>query len=255
MELRRTRYKTMIFVIGKKLRRLLPDGVFDNTSDPLARDRSFIWGSNLDGDMVFHEPADPDKSIWCAEVTTAGRGKNKKQGVVLMSANCGFAVIAPLPEVPAIRNMSDEEWAEMEWQEQREVEKQNKALLREYREQLRDTFISAIREGMLKFCLPENRVLDYTDTVARVEFIKGKKTTPGIRLAEFIDRCLDWKSGDDPVARYNIRSNWTDRKFGYGDYRHVDAAVRKMLEMDSDESRQWLDAFMEAMRERMTARS
>ncbi|MCR5294430.1 MAG: hypothetical protein K6E30_04535 [Lachnospiraceae bacterium] len=116
-----------------------------------------------------------------------------------------------------------------------------------------DTFIRAIREGMLEFCPSGNRVLDYTDTIARVEIIKRKKSTPGVRLEEFIDSFLDWDSGDDPVDQYNIRSNWTNRKFGYGDYRDVDAAVQKMLEMNSDESMQWLNKFLEPMRAKMTA--
>ncbi len=247
----RVRNKTMIFIIGKKLRRMLPDDVFDTASDPLARDRSCIWGSNMNGEFVLNEPADPEKSIWCAEVTTAGRGKGKKTGVVLMSANCGFIVISSLPPAPVISAPTGEERAQMSRTERKQIEDENKAKLREYRDTLEKTFMDAIRSGMLSFSLPEDPVLDYTDTVARVELIKGRTSTPGVRLEEFIGRELDWDAGDDPVKQYNVRSNWTTRKFGNGDDRQVDVHTCTMLGMGDEEHMQWLYRFLEPMREKV----
>lgn len=252
-KMERVRTRTMLIIIGKKLRKMIPAGVYDDTSDPLARDKSYSWATNAGGEYVYHQAQDPDKMIWCAEVTVAGRGKNKKVGVVLESANCGFAVISSLPTAPELSTPSEEELMMMDWTERYKIEKQNKALLREYRETLEAVFISAIRDGLLAFSLPENRVLDYTDTIRSVELIKGRISTPAYRLEELIDRHLNWEAGDDPVSQYNICSNWTSRKFGNGDYRHVDAAVHKMLGMTEEESRKWLDDFLAPMREKLTA--
>ncbi len=77
-----------IIVIGKKLRRLIPSDALDGGSDPLSREAA-TRGLNIGGSFELHEPEDPDIYIWCAEVTTSGRGKDKKQGIVLMSANSG----------------------------------------------------------------------------------------------------------------------------------------------------------------------
>ena len=250
----RMRTETMVFIIGKKLRKMLPEGVFDNVSDPLSRDHSYTWGERVNGEFVLHEPADPDKSIWCAEVTTNGRGDKKKQGIVLMSANCGFAVVAPLPEVPTLSSItspSSDEGEEITWEERERIEQENKEKLKEYRKRLETVFIETIRSGMLKFCLPENRVLDYTDTVGRIELVKGKTSTPGIRLEELISRELKWKKESDPVKNFNVKINWTSRKFGNGDYRRVDDVVVRMLDMTEEEKRQWFDDFSAPIRERL----
>ena len=237
----RVRNQTMIFVIGKKLRRLLPNGVFDRTTDPLARDTSYTWGSNLSREL--QEAADPDRNIWCADLTINGRGKNKKIGVVLESANCGFVVISPLPPVPDL-NTADE-MEKMNWSARLEAEEANEDKLKAYRIMLIDSFINAIRLGMLEFCLPEDRVLDYIDTIARVELVKGKPSTPATRLEELIERELQWEPGADPVEHFNVRGNWTSRKFGNsGFYRHVDTAVQRMLEMSIDESQKWMETFL-----------
>ena len=156
----RMRSKTMIIVAGKKLRAALPKEIFDNTSDPLARDMSYTWASNIGGQFAMHEPADPDKSIWSAELTSAGRGKSRKQGVVLMSANCGFAVMSPLPASPTLSTYTDEELRSMDWIERQTIEQENREKQEEYRGILEDTFIGAIRSGLLSFALPEERVLD-----------------------------------------------------------------------------------------------
>lgn len=247
----RVRNKTMIIVIGKKLKKLLPTEVLDETSDPLAREKSYTWGSNIGGDFTLHEPPDPDKSIWCAEMTTAGRGAKKKSGVVLMSANCGFAVITSLPPAPMISVLSEEELRNMDWAQRRAIEQENTEKLREYRAEIERTWIGAIRDGMLAFCLPKDKVLDYTDTVARVELVKGRISTPAVRLEELIERELKWSAGADPVTAFNVRGNWTNRKFGNGDYRRVDEAVMNMLEMSSEERRAWLDEFLRPLRESM----
>ena len=227
----RARTNTLVIVVGKKLRKLMPD-VFDETSDPLARDRSTIMWMN--GEMV--EPADPNRMIWCAEVTVAGRGKEKKVGVVLMSANCGFAVISRLPAFTP----SD-------------PDQPTKAEITEYRAELEQMFVAAIRDGFLAFCLPEDRVLDYTDTVRNVELIKGRTSTPAVRLEELIERKLNWNAGDDPVERFNVRGNWTTRKFGNGDYRPVDVHTFDMLGMSAEERRKWQEDFLEPLRESMKA--
>lgn len=246
----RVRNKTMIIVIGRKLRKMIPGGVLDESSDPLAREKSYTYGGYENGEFVFHEPKDPDKSIWCAEVTTAGRGKNKKVGVVLMSANSGFAVISALPEVPVIH--TTEEMKDMDWSERREAEKENREALKEYRKELETVFLAAIRDGFLAFSLPEDRVLDYTDTVARIELVKGRVSMPTTRLEELIDRKLKWKSGDDPVKQFNVRGNWTTRKFGNGDYRPVDIHTCDMLGLSDDDYKKWQEDFLAPMREKMT---
>lgn len=253
-KIERVRNKTLIIVIGKKLRVVLPKEIYDEVSDPLARDRSYTWGSIIGGQFELNEPADPDKSIWCAELTSAGRGKGRKHGVVLMSANCGFAVMSPLPEVPKLAILTDEEQRCMDMMERQSIERENKVKLKAYRAELEKNFIGAIRSGFLSFALPEERVLDYTDTVARTELIKGKVSAPIVRIEEFINRELQWEAGDDPVKQFNVRGNWTTRKFGNSsDYRHVDAHTCDMLEMGDDECQKWLFNFLAPMRETMKA--
>ncbi len=230
----RIRNKTMIIVIGKKLRKYLPVGVLDDYSDPLAR---VTWSQE-----------DPDKNIWCAEITVAGRGKAKKSGIVLESANCGFAVICPmipLPEMKAVDEIED-------WSERREADNENREIISEYRAELETVMLNSIRKGLLDFKLPEERVLDYVDTVGRVELIKGRPSMPQVRVEEFIKQELDWESGDDPVAQFNVRGNWTSRKFGFsGEYRHVDAAVQQMLGMNGEESWKWMTDFLAPAMEKM----
>lgn len=251
-EIQRVRDKTMIIIVGQKLRRMLPADVFDNTSDPLARENAATLGGYEGGRFVLHVPADPDKSIWCAEATVAGRGKNKKVGVVLMSANCGFIVVSELPTAPALINTDELE--QMDYVERCNAREQNEEAIDNYRKELETTFINAIRKGFLDFCLPENRVLDYTDTIARVELIKGRRSTPGVRLEEWIERYFNWKPDDDPVKLYNVKSNWGTRKFGNsGGYRHVEEAVHSMLAMDNSESLQWMTDFMKPMTEKVVS--
>ena len=111
--------------------------------------------------------------------------------------------------------------------------------------------LGAIRDGFLAFALQEDKVLDYTDTVRRIELVKGRKSNPGVRLEELIKNELTWKPGMDPVESFNVRGNWTDRKFGNGDYRRVDEAVMRMLGMNEEEQRSWLDRFLAPLREGM----
>ena len=47
----RVRDKTMIIVVGKKLRKMLPAGVFDNSSDPLSRDHSYAYSGYENGEF------------------------------------------------------------------------------------------------------------------------------------------------------------------------------------------------------------
>ena len=245
-KIERVRDKRMLFIIGKKLRRYIPDQAFDRTSDPLARYWS-SWGTN----GVVNEPPDPDSSIWCAEATISGKGKNRKIGVVLMSANSGFVVMSPLPEAPKIEKPDPN----LPFGEQLELEEENREKADKYAQLLEKTFIDAIRKGMLDFGLPEERVLDYTDTVASAELIKAKPSTPSGRLEEFIERSFEWEQGDDPVAQFNVRCNWGTRKFGNSTfYRHVDAAVQEMLGMTYEESRTWLTDFIQPDVELLRAR-
>ena len=78
----------------------------------------------------------------------------------------------------------------MDWIERQTIEQENRDKLEKYRAALENTFIGAIRSGLLAFALPEERVLDYTDTVARIELVRGKTTMPAVRLDDFIDREL-----------------------------------------------------------------
>lgn len=248
----RMRTKTMIIVIGRKLRKLIPAEVLDDSSDPLARENSYTWGSNIGGEFVLHEPADPDKMIWCAEVTTSGRGAKKKQGIVLMSANCGFAVICALPTAPGLTSLLDLE--KMSWEERRRAEEENERLLKAYRTQLETSMQDAIRTGLIAFSLPEEKVLDYTDTVRRVELVKGRPSFPQTRLEELIEQELKWAAGADPMTAFNVRGNWTSRKFGNSTgYRAVDMAVINMLGLNDEEQNEWLKRFTAPMRERMSS--
>ena len=86
----------------------------------------------------------------------------------------------------------------------------------------------------------------------KIELVKGRRSTSGIRLEELIKNELSWKPGMDPVERFNVRGNWTDRKFWNGDYRRVDEAVFNMLGMSEEEQRTWLDRFLAPMREGMS---
>ncbi len=227
----RVRNKTMIIITGQKLRKILPKEIYDESSDPLARDKSYVWGGCENGEFVIHEASDPDQMIWCAELTSNGRGKGKKSGIVLMSANCGFAVICPLPSFTPSDHPTE---------------------IAEYRRVLEETMLDAIRSGMIAFALPEDKVLDYTETVRRIELVKGRRSTPGIRLEQLIEQELKWDKDVDPVERFNVRGNWTDRKFGNGDYRRVDEAVFNMLGMNEEEQRSWLNRFIAPMREGMS---
>ncbi len=75
---------------------------------------------------------------------------------------------------------------------------------------------------------------------------------PSVRLEDFIERELQWEAGDDPVAQFNIRGNWTSRKFGNsGEYRHVEAHTCSMLGMDDKECQKWIFDFLAPMRETM----
>lgn len=253
-KIERARNKTLVIVIGKKLRNILPKGIYDESSDPLARDKSYTGGSNVGGEFTLQEPDDPDRMIWCAELTSAGRGKDKKQGVVLMSANCGFAVMSPLPAVPELVIYTDEELRCMDLEERQRTEQENETKLAAYRIKLEKTFMEAICSGLLAFALPEERVLDYTDTIARIELVKGKASTPGVHLEELIINELQWEAEDDPVRQFNVRGNWTTRKFGNsGDYRHVDAHTCHMLGMREEECQKWIFDFLAPMRETMKA--
>ncbi len=253
-KIERERLETMVIVVGKKLRKLLPEGVFDASSDPLARDKSYTWGSNEEGEFVLHEPEDPDRMIWCAELTTSGRGKGKKMGIVLESANCGFVVISGFPIPPVLTALTPEERDSMNGMERQETEGKNRELIAAYRKELEKTMLESIRSGMLAFCLPEDRVLDYTETVARVELVKGRASTPAFRLEEFIESCPKWDAGDEPAAQYNIKSNWTSRKFGNSDScRSVDEHTCAMLRMYEEECRKWLSAFLEPISTKLKA--
>ena len=227
----RVRNKTMIIVIGKKLRRLLPADVLDGGTDPLSREAA-TWGSNIGGSFEMHEPEDPDRYIWCAEVTTSGRGKDKKQGIVLMSANCGFTVISPLPA------FSPSNPDHPTYQE-----------LQEYRVVLEETIITAIRKGMLGFKVDEMRVDDYIGSVGRVELIKGRPSTPARRVEELIEQLLTWEKGENPLEHFNVMGNATTRKFGFsGFYRHVDSALFNMLGVTREEQMEWLNKVYGNMR-------
>lgn len=231
----RVRNKTMVIVIGKKLRSILPAGVYDNSSDPLARDQSYARGGYQNGELVIQEAPDPDRMIWCAEITSNGRGKGKKTGIVLMSANCGFAVICPFPPTALIDPEQPDD-------------------MKKYRRTLEKTMLDSIRTGFLAFSLPEDRVMDYTDSVKRIELVKGRRSTPAVRLEELIEQELRWDKGVDPVKRFNVRGNWTDRKFGNGDYRRVDEAVMRMLEMNDKEQHVWRERFLAPFREEMSGK-
>ena len=231
----RKRDKTMVIVVGQKLRKMLPAGIYDSSSDPLARDKSYTWGGYENGEFVIHEAPDPDRMIWCAEMTSSGRGKGKKSGIVLMSANCGFAVICPIPKYSPSEPARPTETVE-------------------YRDRLEKLMLDTIRNGFLAFALPEERVLDYTDTVRRIELVKGRRSTPGVRLEQLIEQELKWDKGMDPVERFNVRGNWTDRKFGNGDYRRVEKAVFNMLGMNEVEQHSWQERFLSSLRVGMSGK-
>ena len=167
------------------------------------------------------------------------------------SANCGFVVMSHLPKAPALT--SEEDLEEMDYEDRRSAEKADRAALKAYWNELETVFMDAIRDGMISFSLPENRVLDYTDTVARVELVKGRRSAPGIRLEELIEKELPWKNGDDPIQRFNVRGNWTNRKFGNSSsYRRVEGALHSMLGMTEAECEAWLKDYLKPIREKMT---
>ena len=176
-------------------------------------------------------PQDPEANIWCAELTVSGRGENRKQAIVLENAACGFSVVCALPVLPIEREEADE------------------TQRMEYRDELKEEILTAIRSGLMEFCLPEEHVLNYTDTVSRVEFIKGKPSMPAVRLEELIEQELKWKKGEDPLQSFRVWSNYTTRKFGNSPwYRSVGEATANMLGLDEEEQKMWMEDFMYAVR-------
>lgn len=225
----RTRNKTMIIVVGKKLKKLLPKDIFDNASDPLSREHL-----SRPANTLLEDPPDPDKMIWCAELTTAGRGKDKKQGIILESANCGFVVICPVPDKPESDvNISHEE-------------------IVEFRRTFEQKILDSIRSGMLAFSLPEDKVLDYIDTIKNIEIVRGKQSMPAARLEELIEQEIKWEKGEDPIERFNVRGNFTHRKYGNNVYyRNVSDSLCNMLEMNDVERKVWIDEYFGTLREKI----
>ena len=70
-------------------------------------------------------------------------------------------------------------------------------------------------------------------------------------MEELITLELNRNVGDDPVEQFNVRGNWTTRKFGNGDYRPVDVHTFDMLCMDDSEREEWREDFLEPFRESM----
>lgn len=236
----RARNKTLIVVIGRKLRKVLPSDILDNYTDPLSREIASR------GDDQWN-PRDPERNIWCAEIVSNGRGKDKKTAVMLESAYCGFAVICPMPVVPDL--VPQNELDQMNWDRRGKAEHENREKTKTYRAELEEMMLAAIRSGMLKFCLPEKCVLDYTDMVARIELVKGKPTMPQVRLEELIEQELMFEKGQDPLEHFDVRGNFTSRKYGNSPwYRRVDEAVCEMLQMNDGEQKVWIDRFMESIR-------
>lgn len=228
IKVERIRNKTMIFILGQKLRKVLPKEILDDFTDPFGRYIHF--------DDPFNPP-DPDKNIWCAELTTNGRGKDKKLGIVLESANCGFIVVAPMPPVPDLPVVTED----MDWSERGEVEAERRKALKEYRYMLEQTMLATIRKGMIDFKFPKNRVADYTDVIGRFELIKGRPSMPMTRVEEFIEK-LEWMPGTEPSEAFRVRSNFTDRKFGHSPlYRMVYLAAAEMLDLTNEEHEKWID--------------
>lgn len=234
---RRFRTETMIFVLGPKLKHRLPKEVLEDgrsnrrggsvtigTIDPLTREQ-ITWGSNATGEFVMHEAPDPDKNIWCAELTTSGRENSKKEAVILMSANSGFMTISPLPDMPEDDNL-------------------DRAA---YREKLGEAFLQSIKEGLLDFSVSE----DITDTYVQcmnIQLIKGGNSVAMNRLIEQVEQ-LHWKSGDDPIDHFNVRGNFAERKYGNSPfYRRVEEGVFRMLGMDETERKEWMERFTEPYR-------
>ena len=238
-KIERVRNKTLVIVIGKKLRSLLPKDLLDNSTDPLSRD--FLdWGPDP------WNPKDPGKMIWCAEITASGRGRDKRQAIVLESANSGFAVICSMPSLPIV--VSNEELENMLPDIRREAALENRQKILDCRRELEQEMIDAIRSGFLTFSLPEEKVQDYVDSIARVELVRGKPSAPATRLDELIQLELVWERGQDPLESFNVRGNFTSRKFGNSPlYRNVQDAVFEMLNMDDEERNRWTDTFIGTM--------
>lgn len=201
----------MKIVMGKMLRKLIPDGILETEQDPIAKEKTNSMN-----------PPDLPGDIWSAELTTAGRGRGKKNGIALMSANSGFVLVAPLPAP----SFSSDEPSEEE--------------LGAYREELSDAVLSGMVSAFGTFGFPEEKARAYAQ--GPVAFYRGKSSTPSVRLEVYIKNNMIWEMGDDPALRFDVvRGNLDSRKFGNSPfYRPVAEAAAGMLGLNDSEREEWL---------------
>ena len=133
-------------------------------------DRGIIMRKKLKPDFDPEEIRDYLIEDVCFEYDTglSIRAIGKKMGILLESANSGFRVACPFASS---------------------------------RLELERAMLSAIREGMVGFNYPVERVADYTDVIGRVELVKGKKSMPLARMQEYIDGLL-FDKGMDPSTSF-----------------------------------------------------
>ncbi len=205
----------MIIVMGKMLRKLIPDGVLETDVDPISKEKS--TGLN---------PPDLSKDIWSAELTTAGKGRGKRNCMALMSANCGFVLVAPLPAA----SIAGEAPTEDE--------------IRAFKDKLAESILGSMTKAFRAFGLPEDRITAYVQ--GPLMYYRGKSTTPSVRLEVFIKNHMVWNAEDNPSEKFDVaHENIGERKIGNSPlYRHVEEATVNMLELTEEEKQAWATNFI-----------
>lgn len=207
------RHGTMYVAVNEKLRKYLPTGFCSAERDPGESYRS-----------VGLDPEDPPFYLWYADIAVNGRGKNKKTGIVLENARCGYAAIMDTFSWDDVLDSEAEDWSQ---------EAARNEAMEKFRTKMGETVYEAIVSSMINDYFPENRVSDAIGD--EIIFVKSARTTPSKRVRELCDELQEkLEPGESPSER-RVQNHF-DRKYGCsGQYRSVENATAECLKMSRDE--------------------
>ena len=212
-ERQQRRHSTMYVAVNEKLRKYLPSGFCTDERDPGESYRSI----GLDSE-------DPPFYLWYADIAVNGRGKNKKTGIVLENARCGYASIMDTVAWDEVLDKPVEDWAQ-------EIIRDD--AMNEFRKLMGEAVYESIVSSMIDDCFPKNRI---NGTIGdEIIFVKSSRTTPSKRVRELCDELQDnLEPGESPSER-RVQNHY-DRKFGCsGEYRSVENATAACLRMSQNE--------------------